>query len=392
MLGIGIVLPVFAPLLVSNATGLFDAGSTQEHRLFIYGLLTASYSLAQFFGAPVLGTYSDRYGRRIMLALSLSAAAIGYIIFALGVRQCDLGLLFLGRILAGFMGGNISIAYSAIADITTPDERPRYFAVIGAAFGLGFILGPFAGAVLSDPSFGLRDASLDLPFFAAAIFSGLATTFLLIRLPETLKEPAYRKVNIFTGFEYIREAFSHAHLAPIFSVVFLTTMGFSFFTQFVAAFLTVRFGFGQKDIGIVFFVIGIWSVITQAGLVRIISGKVSPVQIPKITLFTLATGIFLYTLPTQTWLLYMIIPMIAISQGLSYPNLNTIVSRSAGSADQGKLLGINQSFQAIGQAVPPLVSGYIAGISVNLPLQISAAIILLGWVIFLRVNKSFRVH
>src|SRR3989344_4109313 len=148
MLGIGIIIPILP--LVFYETSLLPAGTSLSATNILLGFLIASYPLAQFFGAPILGAIADRYGRRPVLLLSLLGAAFGYALFAFGLVIGSVWLLFFSRILAGFMAGNLAVVKSIIADISDKRSMVKNFGLIGMGFGLGFILGPFIGGNLAN--------------------------------------------------------------------------------------------------------------------------------------------------------------------------------------------------------------------------------------------------
>ena len=150
MLGIGIIIPIIAPLLLNEDTPLLPASATFQERTFIMGLLISSFSIAQFFGSSVLGSLSDRFGRKPVLLASITGTMLGYSLLGIGIVTGQLWLLFVGRILDGFMAGNLAVMYSAIADISEPSSKSKNFGLVGAAFGLGFVIGPFAGGQLAN--------------------------------------------------------------------------------------------------------------------------------------------------------------------------------------------------------------------------------------------------
>jgi len=170
LVGVGILIPVLAPLMLDTGSQIVPAGWSEATRNLALGILIAVYPLAQFFGAPILGTLSDRYGRKKLLGFSLFGTLIGYILFAVGILTNHLWLLFLSRTLDGFTGGNLSIANSSIADMNAGQKSAKNFGLIGMAFGFGFIVGPFLGGILSDPHL-VSWFNHATPFWFAAILS-----------------------------------------------------------------------------------------------------------------------------------------------------------------------------------------------------------------------------
>lgn len=149
LLGLGIIIPILPAVLIDPRTGLLPFSTTFATRTLIFGFLIAAYPLAQFFSSPILGALADKHGRKKILTLSLLGTLVGYILFAMGLVTQNIYLLFIGRIIDGFTGGNISIAQSAIADISDEKTKSKNFGLIGMAFGLGFIIGPYVGGKLS---------------------------------------------------------------------------------------------------------------------------------------------------------------------------------------------------------------------------------------------------
>jgi MFS transporter, DHA1 family, tetracycline resistance protein len=394
LLGVTIVLPILAPLFLDLQHGIMpvDLSSVSDiasetakiirKRTILFGLLIASFPLAQFFGAPLLGAWADRAGRKKVLTLSLIGTLAGYILFALGVHYQLVWLLFVARILDGFTGGNISIAFSAISDISTPETKTKNFGYIGMAFGLGFIIGPYLGGKLADPEL-VSWFNFETPFWFAAILCVL-NVFLVVRyFYETLKTPSDKPANMWQGIENIGKAFRNKQLRIIFLVVFLLTFGFSIFTQFLQVFLIQKFSFSQSNIGDFFAYIGIWIAFTQGFLTRRLSAKFPPIRAVKIFMFTLSGALILLLLPDKAWMLYLVSPLIAMSQGLISPNLQTIVSNSGGASEQGEILGINQSVQSLAQAIPPVMAGFIVSINMNLPILTASVFTFIAAIVFL---------
>lgn len=387
LVGVGIVLPVTVPLLLNPQSALLPVHFSEAYRTIILGFLIASYPVASFFGGPILGALSDKYGRRRLLLLSLAGTCLGYLVFALGIYVGSIYLLFLSRIIDGFTGGNISIVQSSIADISDDASKAKNFGLIGMAFGVGFIIGPFLGGKLSDPNL-LPWFNYDTPFLFAALLSLVNIALVVRNFSETLPAPVNRPINAFTGIKNLQQAFTDPRISILFAAVFFYNLGFSFFTQFFQVFLVKRFGFNQSGIGDYFAYIGFCIALVQGIVVRRLAVKYRPQQILRYSLPGLAVALFCVMLPQHAWQLYLISPFIALFQGSSAPNTTSLVSQNALEGQQGKMLGINQSVLAMGLAIPPVVAGFIDTIDVRLPLIAASGSVLLGYVLMMRFLKK----
>lgn len=381
LLGIGIVIPVLAPLFVDANTTLVSTSTSLLTRTVLLGLLIGSYPLAQFIGAPILGTLSDHYGRRKILLISLFGTFIGYLLFAVGIYYQFIWLLFLSRALDGFTGGNISTVMSAIADITKPKDRAKQFGIIGMAFGVGFIVGPYIGGKLSDPTV-LSWFNFTTPFLFASLLVLINLIIVYLNVPETLKNPIKSKISAMTGINNIRRALSMEKLRTIFIVMFLIMFGFSFFTQFFQVYLIEQFHYTQGQIGDLFAYIGIWIAITQGLLVRILARYIPSRKILVYTISLFGLSFFLLLLPQNSYIFFIFLPLIAIFNGLTQPNLTSVISNLADDKSQGEVLGINQSLLALAQAIPPIFSGFLAAVDTRLPILTAGLIILVGWSLY----------
>jgi DHA1 family tetracycline resistance protein-like MFS transporter len=186
-----------------------------------------------------------------------------------------------------------------------------------------------------------------------------------------------------TGMQNIGKAFQLKHLRIIFLVVFLITLGFNFFTQFFQVFLIDKFNFKISQIADIFAYIGIWIVVAQGALQRPLSKKYSPLSIIQISTVLLGMVLPLLLLPTESKYIFYVLPFIAIFQGLTQPNITSVVSSQAGQDEQGQILGINQSIQSLGMAIPPIIASYINIVNINLPIATASFCILLAWIVLI---------
>ncbi|MEL6131964.1 MAG: MFS transporter, partial [Bacteroidota bacterium] len=392
LLGFSLVIPVLGPLLI-DGTYVLDASYDADTRNLIYGLLSGIFPLFQFFGSSILGSLSDKYGRKPILLISLVISFVGYVTFTLGVYLGDLILMFIGRSIQGLAAGNLSILYSSVADVSNKEEKAKNFGVIGAAFGLGFVIGPFLGGLLSNPEtpaqLGMEALSIssfftfETPFIVGSclVLINLLQVFFVFRETLTHRKQDIR-VTPFTGVLNLAKSVRNPSLRSIFSVVFLQTFGFTFFTTMLQVFLIKRFAFNQGDLGLLFGFVGVSVVFTQVVLVRYFSSRVSPARMLMFVLPGLALTLFIAMFASNIFELYLSIPFIAMFQGLTTPNVSALVSNLAPPQLQGEVLGMQQSVQALAQIIPPLAGGVIVSYSLTSPYWLAATTIFLAFLAY----------
>jgi len=382
LLGVGIIIPVLAPLFYSSGSAFVPAHWDEQTINLTYGLLIGIYPIMQFFGAPILGSLADRFGRKKLLTTSLVGTLIGYLITGFGILTGQLWMVFAGRGLDGFTGGNIAVANSAIADMSSEEDRASNFGLVGAAFGLGFIFGPFLGGILSNPEV-LPWFNSATPFWATAILTTINLFVIAAVFKETLKESILTKLSIFTGFQNLRKAMHMTEMHAIFFVTFLHQFGFAFFTQFFPVYLVSKFQYTEMEIGLLFGYTGIWIAFGQGILTRIVAKFAGPVKALKRSLLVLSLSLGSLLLATAPWMFFFIKPMIAMAEGVTFPNTTAVASNLSPSNKQGEVMGIISSIRAAGMAIPPLAAIVLLTINQNLAILSSAGIVLLAWLAFM---------
>lgn len=393
-LGFAILIPIVPLLLADPASNFYilPKGFEVKNGYILLGLITAIFPLMQLFSTSILGQFSDKIGRKPILQNTLFITSFSYVLFAIGIAVKSIPLLFFSRALAGIASGNISVAQAAIADITKPQDRAKNFGFIGAAFGLGFIFGPFLGGKLSDPSV-LPFFNPTIPFVFAAILSlGNAISARTFLKETNININKQRAIAWGKSLVNILKAFQLENVRFLFFVNFLFFSGFTFFVTFMSIFLIKKFGWNQGDIGNFFSFFGLWFLVTQAVVTGIVAKRLSEAQVLKICIIADGIAIGLMFLAPSPIFLFILAPFFALFNGLAFANMGGLISRSADQKIQGEILGINASVQALAQLIPPVLSGFIvAAFAPETPLIIATVIVIFAGVIFTLFYKKPKV-
>ena len=391
LIGFSILIPIFPLLINDTPFKVTPAGWSAREGLIMLGFLQAVYPLCTFLAAPILGQLSDRFGRKPVLAFSLAGTAVGYAIFAGGISAKSIPLLFIGRAIDGLTGGNIAVAQAAIGDVSDDTNRAKNFGLIGAAFGLGFIIGPYLGGRLSAPHRSFYHLfitpgwfSATTPFWFAAGLCVVNTTLVLLRFPETIRhKDTSKKIELGTSVRNIAHGFASERLRVPLATSFLFNAGFTFFTTFFGVYMARKFGFTQSSTGDYFALVGLFIALSQALVVGRVAKRLPDYKVLRFALFGLAFAMSGYFLANRTWQLYAIIPVFTFFNGLSMANQSSLISRSALPGRQGEAMGMSSSVMNLAQVPASILVGYITGsVTANTPLVVSCICIAAAGVVF----------
>lgn len=366
-MGFGIIVP----LLYSYGKKF---GVTEQ----TIGLLTAAFSVAQFFATPVLGSLSDRFGRKPLLAISLVGTCASFIMFGLAG---SIWMLFAARILDGITGGNISVAQAMVSDISSPKERAKNFGILGSAFGFGFVIGPAIGGLLSKLGEGV-------PFFFAAAIAmvGALLTVFLLKETNDIKKSGADKAHKFT-FTSLVTVVQKPVIGTAIFVGFLLTMaqftmiiGFQTFTVDVLK-------INPTQIGLMYAGFGVTGILMQLAVPLI--KKAIPSQAMILLLSTLVClGMMILTgIATSIVLFSAAIALYGLFNGLRNPMLNAIIADHNQDTGKGEVMGVNQSYASIGQTLGPVTAGLVTAISVHSVFFLSSLYILIALLLSIRLKS-----
>ena len=386
LIGFGMVIPV---LPIYAQTAPFFASP------FEIGWVVSIYSWMQFIFSPILGRLSDKYGRRPVLFVSLLGSAVGYVVLGLANT---LFLVFVGRIVSGITGGNISAAQAYIADVTTKENRGKGMALFGAAFGLGFVLGPAIGGITSK--YGVH-----VPFFIAAVLSLIAGAAVYLVLPETrrlstdvpVEEPAGRIAQLLGS---LREP----QFGTVSLIYFLLVTAFSIMTYAFVLYTAFRFNYNAEQNGYLFALVGLTAVFGQGVLFGTLVKRFGETPLIAFGCLAMAASFAFIPFITPTFTgaagLVAVSIMLAFANSLASPSLNTLASKISHEHRQGSALGIMQSGASLARAIGPTIGGVLLNNAVNRiddstlyrTFIVAAAIMLVAFLISLYSVKLIGRH
>jgi multidrug resistance protein len=341
LVGFGIVLPL-----------LPYYAETYGASALAVGLLSTSYSLMQFLFTPVWGRLSDRFGRRPLILLSLSGSCIGFLIFGLAR---NLVFLFAGRMVAGIAGAIIPTTNAYIADVTTPENRAKGMGLVGAAFGLGFILGPAIGGLLAPYGY-------DKPALLASAIAGLNLLFAYFRLPESLtddirKRASKRRFDLHT----LADALRHPRIGLLLTMYFVVVFAFSNMEATFGLLNEHRYGLSARQTGYLFTFIGLLMSLMQGVLVGRFVKLWGERWCIVLGTFTMIFGLGFLPFAPNIALYCAIIALMSFGTGINNPSIAGLLSRCSHVDEQGGIMGIAQSMASLGRIIGPIWGGYAFG-------------------------------
>ena len=327
------------------------------------GLLAGSYALAQFVVTPLIGALSDRYGRRPVIAICVGGSVAGLGLFALTVSLpwaessiLPLLLLFIARIIDGISGGTAATASAVLADISPPDKRARTFGLIGVAFGLGFILGPFVGGQLAR-------IAVPVPVWVATGFAVLNLLVVLNVLPETLPVQSRRSLprkRDLNPFARIGQVLTDPSVGRLCAAFFLFFLAFNGFTAILVLYFKQRFGWGPELATFAFLVVGVVATVVQGVLIGPLVKRIGEWRLTLIGLVLVIVGCLMIPAigsPERAPAIFIAVAILALGTGLVTPSLRSLVSRRLGREGQGTALGSLQALQSLGSFLGPPIAG-----------------------------------
>lgn len=362
LLGFGIIIPIL-PLFALRL------GSGPEMASVIIGL----YSLMQLLMSPILGRMSDKYGRRPILMWSLAISIVSYLLMAMAD---SMWLLVVSRIMGGAVAGNLATAFAYVTDVTTPENRAKGMGMLGASFSMGFVFGPALGGLLAGGD--IATANFVLPSLAAAGLTAVALAGVVFALPESLS-PELRRAAAArprtTFVAQLRIAAARRVLLALCAIGFFAMVIWSLMEGVFSMWALDVLGMGPRDIGLLFFYVGLLNAAVQGGLIGPLTKRFGERAMVAFTAAAYGVGFLWLSAVDAFWPMIGAMTVLALGNGCFNPSMSSLVSKEAADHERGAILGIYQAAGSLGRVTGPAMAGFIyAGLGPGAPFALSAVL------------------
>lgn len=374
LVGFGLVVPLL-PFF----------GQSLDAQAWQIALMFSAYSLGQFFAEPFWGRLSDRIGRRPVLLITVAANAVGYLMLAFAP---NIWAAIAIRLFTGLGAGNISTVQGYVADVTPPDKRAGRMGLIGAAFGLGFIVGPGLGGVLVHEELGRL--GYQLPIFVAAALAALAAVGVIVFLKESRVRATAETPPPQRFLAGLHQAFADPVVSRVLLVTLIYMAGFSGMESTFGLWAEARYGWGAREVGLAFMAVGVVSVIGQALIAGRLARRFGEARVLAFGCLLFGAGLVGQVLSPSQTLVPVIMAFGALGMALTMPNVSALISRSVEPDRQGAMLGLNMATSSIARIFGPIVAGAIfSGIGHDWPFLIGAMLTVPAAVMAINAGRAF---
>jgi DHA1 family tetracycline resistance protein-like MFS transporter len=380
-----LAFPIFAPFFLDPS---HFGDLTAATRTTLLGLFLGLFSIGQFLGAPLIGDYADRKGRRRAFLVSNFFTFVGMGLTSFGIQVESLPMLFFGRLVTGLFAGNMSLCFVALADISADEaEKLKRYGSLSLMAGLSFVFGAFVGGKLSDPEI-YPAFNAHIPFWIATGMCGINFLAVGLFFKETFPIPIDRPFRFFASLENVRVAFSTESLRKIFTIFFLFLFSWTLLIQFTPVLFVRSFHFHSGEIGDLSLYIGVWWALGAMILERFLLPKLTTWKILEggLLTFTLATSLIIFADEIQVVLL--LVALSAMTSGAAWPVCNGVLSNLASREFQGRILGVSQSIQSLAMGLAPLLGGWLDRGSPKITFATAAVACLTAAALYYTVKKE----
>jgi MFS transporter, DHA1 family, tetracycline resistance protein len=381
-----IVFPIFAPYFLDIQNKIFAPEVTLATRTMLLSLFLAIFPFAQFFGAPLIGEFADKEGRKKALAITIFCSFFGLVLSAISIAKGWLWILFISRLLTGLFSGNLSVCMASIADLTeSTNHRGKHFGYLAVVAGFSFIIGAYLGGKFSDSS--------ENPFFNPALPFWIGTVLMIINFffiifffKETKHKDPTAKFVLFESVHNIKKIFEIKRLTTIYLIYFFFLFSWNIPFQFTPVLTVQRFNFANSDIGDMAAFMGVCWAIGSGFVYKMLLKFCGQYKILEsaILLFTLFSLVLIFA--KSVGLLLAILGICVVFAGIAWPVCTNLISQKAGKNMQGKVLGLSQSMQSLAMALSPLV-GFFIQFSLTIPFIAASLFSLIAGIFYFGLKK-----
>lgn len=377
-----IVFPIFAPYFLDPRNTLFSPDVSVGMRTTILGFFLTAFSLGQFWGAPIIGEYADRHGRKKALALGVSGTCVGLIISAWSMHIDNLYLLFAGRLITGVFASSTSVCLTCISDLCTDEKsKVKYFGYFSMVAGLAFIFGAFVGGKLADRTISSSFTS-SVPLWVAAGLTCVNLLSIVFGFRETGVVHPSVKFHLLQSFHHIKVALRTENIKRVYAIYFLFLCAWTIIFQFISVLTVEKFSFTSSTIGDMALFMGICWAVGSGYLNKLLIHRFSATGVLEFCLVGFTILCSIVTFPDRIYQVLTILGLCVILGGIAWPICTSLISNTAPQEMQGKILGVSQSIQSLAMTIAPLIGGLAFHVSVELPFMIGAAISLIAALIY----------
>lgn len=382
-----IVFPIFAPYFLDRSNSLFSPELHDSTRAAILGFFLMAFSLGQFIGAPFVGEFADRHGRKKALILTVFFTLIGLSLTAWSMQTNHLSGLFIGRLITGIFASNTAICLACVTDLSENEKlKVKHFGYLSVIAGLSFIFGAFIGGKLSDPTI---DSSFtpNFPIWLASGLTFLNFLFVLFGFRETSHIDPLVKFDFLEGVRNIKNALQTEKIKRIYTIYFLFLFSWTILFQYTPVIAVQRYAFTSSNIGDLALFMGICWAIGSGYLNKMLMVYFSPMRILEVCLilFTVLSAFVIF--PKHIYGVILMVGICVVIGGLAWPLCNGAISNLAPRHIQGKIMGMSQSIQSLAMSLAPVVGGLSFKASIFLPFFIGSAACLVAAIIYFTLKE-----
>ena len=376
-MGLGILFPIMSDLLINQHALFLPQATSDFTRELLYGITIGIYMIAWFFGSAILGDLSDSLGRKKSLMICLLGATVGYFISAIAILFHSLVFLIVGRVIAGFTAGSQPIAQAAIVDVSNDESRARNIGYVLFAVSLGFVLGPFAGGILSNANLvsWFNDA---VPLFFAGLLSFVNCVLLYFAFHETFTHTHAIKIRLSYAITIFKQAFESKRIRLLSIVLFIETVGWSEYYTFISQMLLRRFHYSVVEISFFMAVMALGFSIGFGFLVDPCAKRFNQKKCVLVTMPIAAILFFITSITNYPPVLWVVACLIGMIVSIFYSILITLFSKQVNDDEQGWVMGITNSVGALSFGATALISGFVADWSPVMPIYLGGIMLLVA--------------